>query len=153
MRLKSLASAPLDVTRSERIMQTVEFACPIILVRRWNREDPEVKTGDPFGVSYFAGAVNGIDRNIRIGSQRLIPRIEPVPGESFPVAGADFTQNIPVNFRTLLFTESQLVEPRWPDVAKLRQCRRVDVKQKSDIARLQSIGELTEEVAPRCPSR
>src|SRR6266705_1923011 len=138
MRLKSFASAPLDVTRTERILQTVEFACPIILVRGQNREDPEVKAGDSAGISHFASAVDGINRNIRIGSQRLIPGIEPVPGKSFPVAGADFTQNIPVNFRKLLFTESQLVEPGWPDVAKLRQYRRVDVKKESDTARLQA---------------
>jgi len=49
-----------------------------------------------------------------------------------------------VNFRKLLFTESQLVEARWPDVAKLRQCRRIDVQEESDIARLQRIGEITE---------
>src|SRR5229473_6219366 len=152
MRLKSFASAPLDVTRSERILQTVEFACPIILVRGQNREDPEVKAGDPAGISHFASPVNGINRNIRIGSQRLIPGIKPVPSDSFPVAGADFTQNIPVNSRKLLFTESQLVEPGWPDVAKLRQYRRVDVKEESDTARLQSSGEITDQVAPRCPS-
>src|SRR6266568_4473612 len=92
----------------------------------------------------YPSAVDGINRNIRIGSQRLIPGIEPVPGKSFPVAGAVFTQNIPVNFRKLLFTESQLVEPGWPDVAKLRQYRRVDVKKESDTARLQSIGEITD---------
>src|SRR5258708_22478920 len=115
-----------------------------MLVRGQNREDPEVKAGDSAGISHFASAVNGINRNIRIGSQRLIPGIKPVPSESFPVAGADFTQNIPVNSRKLLFTVSQLVESGWPDVAKTRQYRSVDVEEESDTTRLQTIGEITE---------
>ncbi len=58
-----------------------------------------------------------------------------------------------MNFRELLLAEGQLIEPGCPGLAKVGQYRRVDVKNQSDSAFLQSTGDIADQVASRCPSR
>src|SRR4029077_14626911 len=104
MGLKSSASAPLNVTRVKRILKSVEFARPIILPRSQDWKDPEVKGSNPTRVSYFAITVDCLNRNIGVGSQRLIPRVEPIAGQFVPISQAYFAKNTLVNLGELLLT-------------------------------------------------
>src|ERR1700751_371811 len=96
--------------------------------------------------------VDCLNRNVGIGSQRLIPGIEPIAGQFLAIPRSDLAQNILVNLRELLLAEGQLVEPGFPGLAKIGQTRRVDIKNQSDSAFLQSPSDIADQVASRCPA-
>src|ERR1700756_2715500 len=97
--------------------------------------------------------VDCLNRNVGIGSQRLIPGIEPIAGQFLAVPRSDLAQNILVNLRELLLAEGQLVEPGFPGLSKVCQYGRVDIKNQSDSAFMQSTADVADKLASLCPSR